>query len=71
MHASGLRGLLIDCADFHCSRSIAVSADQWPDPVRLSDLEPRFVCKARGKQDADVRPDFSWRRKPAPATGYR
>jgi hypothetical protein len=26
--------------------SIAISADPWPDHVRLSNLEPRFVCKA-------------------------
>ncbi|WFU18872.1 hypothetical protein [Bradyrhizobium sp. CB3481] len=32
--------------------------DRWPDHVRLSDIEPQFVCKARGKRGADVRPDF-------------
>src|SRR5258708_6936534 len=40
MRSSGVRGLLIYCADFHCSHSIAISADRWPDHVRLSDLEP-------------------------------
>jgi hypothetical protein len=25
----------------------------------LSDLEPRFACKACGKSGADVRPDFN------------
>jgi hypothetical protein len=35
-----------------------MSAEQWPDDVRLSDIEPRFVCKACGKRDADVRPHF-------------
>jgi len=29
----GVRGLLIYCADYHCSHSIAISADQWPDHV--------------------------------------
>jgi hypothetical protein len=43
MRASGVHGLLIFCADFRCSHSIAVSADPWPDDARLSDLEPRFV----------------------------
>jgi len=33
-------------------------ADQWADDVGLSDVEPRFVCKACGKRDADVRPHF-------------
>jgi hypothetical protein len=39
-----------------CSHSIAISADRWPDDVRLSDLEARFACKACGKRGADVRP---------------
>jgi hypothetical protein len=34
-------------------------ADQWPDDMRLSDIEPRFICAACGKRGADVRPDFS------------
>jgi hypothetical protein len=24
--------------------------------------EPRFICFARGKRGADVRPDFNWQR---------
>jgi hypothetical protein len=48
MRASGVRGLLIYCADYRCSHSIAISADRWPDDVRLSDLEPKFTCKACG-----------------------
>jgi hypothetical protein len=55
MRSSGVRGLLIYCSDHHCSHSIAISADPWPDQVRLSDLEPRFVCKACGKRGADMR----------------
>lgn len=52
-------GILVYCADYGCSHSIALSADQWPDDVRLSDLEPRFVCKACGKRGPDVRPHFA------------
>jgi hypothetical protein len=37
MRESGIRGVLIYCADYQCSHSIAVSAAQWPDDVRLSD----------------------------------
>jgi hypothetical protein len=37
--------------------SIAISGDEWPDEVRLSDIEDRFVCKACGKRG--VRPNFS------------
>jgi hypothetical protein len=64
----GVRGLLIYCADYHCSHSIAISGDQWPDDARLSDIEDRFVCKACGKRGADVRPDLIWQpRADAPA----
>jgi hypothetical protein len=67
MRASGIRGLLIYCADYKCSHWIRISADQWPDDVRLSDLEGRFVCAACGKRGADVRPDFDWHlKKPVP-----
>jgi hypothetical protein len=60
MRESGVRGVLIYCSDYKCSHSIALSADQWSDDVRLSDIEDRFVCKACGKRGADVRPDFRW-----------
>jgi hypothetical protein len=62
MRAGGVRGLLIYCSDYKCSHSTAISADQWPDHVRLSDLEARFVCKPCGKRGADVRPDFRSKR---------
>jgi hypothetical protein len=42
MRSSGVGGLLIYCSDYHCSHSIAISADRWPDDVRLSDLEMRL-----------------------------
>ena len=38
---------------------IAISADGWADDVRLSDIEPDFVCTACGKRGAEVRPKFS------------
>jgi hypothetical protein len=46
MRYTGVREILIYCSDYHCSHSIAISADRWSDDVRLSDLEPRFVCEA-------------------------
>jgi hypothetical protein len=58
MRDMGVRGVLVYCADYHCSHSVAVKADRWPDDTRLSDIEPRFVCQACGKRGADVRPDF-------------
>jgi hypothetical protein len=59
MRESGIRDLLIYCADHRCSHSIQMSADRWLDHVRLSDIEPLFVCKACGKRGADVRGLFA------------
>ena len=71
MRESRVRGLLIYCGDYHCSHSIALSADRWPEDVRLSDLEPRFVCQAYGQRGADIRPDFNWNKQPLAMMGYR
>jgi hypothetical protein len=71
IRSTGVRGILIYCSDYHCSHSMAISAEQWPDHVRLSDLETRFVCKACGKKGADVRPDFNWNKRAVAAMGYR
>ena len=68
---SGVRGILVYCADYQCSHSITISGDAWPDDVRLSDIEARFVCQACGKRGADARPDFNWNTKPVKAMGYR
>jgi hypothetical protein len=46
MRDMGVRGLSVYCADYRCSHSIAISGDGWPDDVRLSDIEERFVCLA-------------------------
>ena len=50
--------LIVYCIDFKCSHSVVIDATQWGDEVRLSDLEPRFTCKACGRRGADVRPLF-------------
>jgi hypothetical protein len=44
MREMGVRGVLIYCADYQCSHSVALSADQWADDLRLSDIEERFTC---------------------------
>jgi hypothetical protein len=59
MRASGIDRVLVYCADYKCSHSVQMSADRWPDHVRLSDIEPLFVCKACGKRGADVRGLFA------------
>jgi hypothetical protein len=58
-------------ADYHCSHSIAISGDGWPDDVRLSDIEHRFICAVCVKRGADVRLDFKWDKKPVRVMGYR
>jgi hypothetical protein len=58
-------------ADYRCSHSIAIGGNQWPDNVWLSDLEPKFVCKACGRRGTDVRPDFNWSKQPVEMMGYR
>lgn len=56
---NGARRLIVYCADFRCSPSVVLDAAPWGDDVRLSDLEPRFTCKACGRRrGADVRPLF-------------
>jgi hypothetical protein len=56
MRESGVRGVLIYCSDYKCSHHTAISADQWPDNVRLTDLESLFVVhgmrQERGRRAA-------------------
>ena len=61
MREMSVRALLIYWTDGHCSRSTTIgpgACDRRGDGVRLSDLEPKFTCKACGKKGADVRPEF-------------
>jgi hypothetical protein len=48
-----------NCAEYRCSHSTTISADRWPDDVRLSDIEPLFTCHACGKKGA-----AGWPRSP-------
>lgn len=68
MRDMGVRGILVYCC---CGHHIALSADHWPDDLRLSDLEPRFVCTACGRRGATVRPDFDLGKPSMAAMGYR
>lgn len=54
-----VRDVVVCCQDYRCSHNDAIPADRWPDHMRFSDVEPRFVCEACGRRGADVRPDFS------------
>ena len=59
MRDAGVRDVLIYCRDHRCSHHIEISADGWPDNIRLSDIEPDFVCTACGQRGAEIRPKFS------------
>ncbi|WMT78820.1 hypothetical protein [Bradyrhizobium sp. Ash2021] len=59
MRSSGPHRLLVYCSDYKCAHSVMIDAAPWPDDVRLSDLEPKFTCKAYGHRGADVRPSFA------------
>jgi hypothetical protein len=58
MRESGVYEVIVHCADYKCSHSTSLSADRWPDHVRLSDIQPSLVCTACGKHGADIRPNF-------------
>ncbi len=64
MRAAGVRDILVYCADYRCAHAVRISADRWPDHIRLSDLEPLFVCQACGRRGADITPDFDWDKEP-------
>jgi hypothetical protein len=40
MRSSGVRGVLIYCADYRCSHHVAINSDRWPDDERLVRLVP-------------------------------
>jgi hypothetical protein len=59
IRANGVRDLLIYCSNApHCWHHATINADRWPDDVRLSDLEPLFVCTQCGAIGAEARPDY-------------
>jgi hypothetical protein len=58
--------------DFHNRRTKYPLTEIFlPHSMRLSDLEPRFICGACGKRGADVRPDFNWSKRPVEIMGHR
>ena len=53
MRSTGTRGLVVFCSDYRCSHNVTLApavVDRWPDELRLSDLEPRFVCIVCGRR---------------------
>ena len=64
MRQTGLRWIRVFCEDYKCSHSVAMNADHWPDDLRISDLEPRFVCQRCGRRGSLIQGDFT--RAPEP-----
>ena len=60
MRSAGVRNVLIYCSDYRCGHFNIVpdDADRWPDELRISDIEDKFVCTSCGKRGADIRPDW-------------
>jgi hypothetical protein len=57
MRESGVRGLLVYCSDYRCSHLVKLRSpdvDRRAKSIRLSNLEPRFVCKQCGTRGADA-----------------
>jgi hypothetical protein len=48
IRADGVRDILVCCSDHRCSHSVAQWQTVRADDLRLSDIEPRFTCRACG-----------------------
>ena len=71
LRETGVRGPLVYCVDYQCSHSIAISGDPWPDDLRLSDIEERFICRACGRRGARRAAGLQTGITPAGGMGYR
>jgi hypothetical protein len=58
MRAASVRAACWSIAPTTGARALRISADRWPDHIRLSDLERLFACQACGRSGADIRPQF-------------
>lgn len=46
MREEGYSGIIVYCRDHKCSHSEHMSADRWPDDLRITEVEPHFICTA-------------------------
>jgi hypothetical protein len=58
MRSSGVTGVVVFCSNHKCGHNVTMSAEQWPDEIRLSDIEQQFICKVCGHRGAEIRPNF-------------
>ncbi|MCG2633024.1 hypothetical protein L6654_41420 [Bradyrhizobium sp. WYCCWR 13023] len=57
LRSTGVRDLIVFCQDYRCSHIIKLPAayvDQWPDGIRISQLEPQFVCISCGMRGSNI-----------------
>ena len=57
LRSTGVRDLIVFCQDYRCSHNVKLSAeyvDRWSDELRISQIDPRFVCTARGMQGSII-----------------
>ncbi|WP_271619128.1 hypothetical protein [Bradyrhizobium sp. CCBAU 51745] len=57
LRSTGVRDLIVFCLDYRCSHNVklaAVYVDRWPNELRISQLEPRFVCTACGMRGSCI-----------------
>ena len=59
----GLSGVLICCADHTCSHSVAISAEQWDDDVRLSDIDKPCPRSGHGQATRKRFPSLDLRKR--------
>ncbi|WP_063958205.1 hypothetical protein [Bradyrhizobium manausense] len=57
LRSTGVRVLIVFCEDYRCSHNVKLAAeyvDRWPNELRISQLEPRFVCTACGMRGSCI-----------------
>ena len=55
MRETGATRIIVFCRDYCCSHNVQMDASRWPDEVRISDVEPRFICTVCGKRGSSIR----------------
>jgi hypothetical protein len=71
MRAAGVGWILIDCSDYKCGHWTTMTADRWPDDVKLSDLEAGYSPEtALAQNRVQVRPVPLFRAAKLPSTFF-
>jgi hypothetical protein len=55
MRETGATRIIVFSKDYRCSHNVQMDALRWPDQVRISDVEARFVCTVCGKRGSNIR----------------